>query len=75
MQVDPIKPALKAPRTQHLKPIYNEPLSNFAFKFILRRYTKPVLRRHLLEQNILESSGTGAVAEAGAFIRPLFSST
>ena len=40
MQVDPIKPTLKPPGTQRLKLKYDEPLSNFAFKFNLRRYTK-----------------------------------
>jgi len=37
--VDPIKPALKAPGTKRLELIYDGPLSNFAFKFNLRRYT------------------------------------
>ena len=40
MQVDPIKPALKAPGTKRLELIYDGPLSNFAFKFNLRRYTE-----------------------------------
>ena len=39
MQVDPIKPALKAPGTKRLKLQYDTPLSNFAFKFNLRRYS------------------------------------
>jgi len=38
VQVDPIKPMLKAPRIKRLKLIRDEPLSNFAFKFNLRRY-------------------------------------
>jgi len=38
VQVDPIKPALKAPGTKRLKLIYDGPLSNFAFNFNLRRY-------------------------------------
>ena len=38
MQVDPVKPKLKLPRTQRLKLKRDEPLSNFAFKFNLRRY-------------------------------------
>ena len=42
MQVDPIKSVLKAPGSMLLKPICDEPLSNFAFKFILRRYTMGV---------------------------------
>jgi hypothetical protein len=39
VQVDPIKPTLKAPGTKRLKLQYDEPLSNFAFNFNLRRYT------------------------------------
>ena len=42
MQVDPIKPMLKAPRTKRLNLQYDEPLSNFAFKFNLRRYIAAV---------------------------------
>ena len=40
MQVEPMKPVLKAPGTMLLKLIYDEPLSNFAFNFNLRRYAK-----------------------------------
>ena len=40
MQVDPIKPTLKAPGTKRLKLKNDVPLSNFAFKFNLRRYNK-----------------------------------
>ena len=39
VQVDPVKPTLKAPGTKRLKLIYAELLSNFGFKFNLRRYT------------------------------------
>jgi len=39
VQVDPIKPTLKAPGSKRLKLIFDGPLSNFAFKFNLRRYT------------------------------------
>ena len=39
MQVDPIKPKLKAPRIKRLKLQYDEPLSKIAFKFNLRHYT------------------------------------
>ena len=38
MQVDPIKPTLKPPRTKRLKLQHDEPLSSFAFNFNLRRY-------------------------------------
>jgi len=40
VQVDPTKPALKAPGTKRLKLKYDEPLSNFAVKFMLRRYSE-----------------------------------
>ena len=38
VQVDPIKPTLKAPETKRLKLNYDGPLSNCAFNFNLRRY-------------------------------------
>ena len=44
MQVVPIKPTLKAPGTKRLKLKYDATLSNFAFKFNLRRYTVGALR-------------------------------
>ena len=40
VQVDPITPTLKAPGTKRLKLKYHELLSNFAFKFNLRRYSE-----------------------------------
>ena len=40
VQVDPIRPTLKAPGTKRLKLKYDEPVSNFAFKFNLRRYNQ-----------------------------------
>jgi len=40
VQVDPIKPTLKAPGTKRLKLKYDKLLSSFAFKFNLRRSTK-----------------------------------
>jgi len=39
LQVDPIKPAFKAPGSRLLKLKYGKPLSIFAFRFNLRRYT------------------------------------
>jgi len=39
VQVDPIKPTLKAPGTKRLKLEYYKLLSSFAFKFNLRRYS------------------------------------
>jgi len=38
VQVDPIKPTLKAPGTKRLKLECDELLSKFAFRFNLRRY-------------------------------------
>ena len=46
VQVDPIKPTLKAPGIKLLKLEYDNPLSKFAFKINLRRYSVgPVLLR------------------------------
>jgi hypothetical protein len=39
VQVDPFELTLKEAGTKHLKPKYHKLLSNFAFKFYLRRYT------------------------------------
>ena len=40
MQVDPITPVLEAPGTKRLILKYDEPLSNFAVKIYLRRYSE-----------------------------------
>jgi hypothetical protein len=40
VQVDPIKPTLKAPGIKLVKLKHDKPLSNIAFKFNLHRYTK-----------------------------------
>jgi hypothetical protein len=40
VHVAPINHNLKAPGTQRVKVKHDGPLSNFAFKFNLRRYTK-----------------------------------
>jgi len=40
VQVDPIKPTLKAPGSERLKVEQEKLLSNFAFKFNLRLYTQ-----------------------------------
>ena len=47
MQVDPITPTLKAPGTKRLKLKHDESLSNFAFKFNLRRYAEELFDRDL----------------------------
>ena len=80
-QVDPIEPTLKAPGTDRLKLKYDVPPFKFAFKFNLRRYneeeeyhcggykwhTEHVM--HACEVDI------GAEVGAGAYTRPLLSST
>jgi len=43
VQINPIKPTLKAPGIKLLKLKYDKPLSNLAFKFNLRRYTKAII--------------------------------
>jgi len=65
VQVDPIKPTLKAPGTKLLKLECDESLSNFDFNVNLRRYTTVYFGQ------LLEAGGTWA----GAYTRPLFSST
>jgi hypothetical protein len=42
VQVDPIKPMLKAPGIKLLQLKYHRPLSKFAFKFNLRCYSQVV---------------------------------
>ena len=42
VQVDPLKPTLKAPGCERLKLRYDELLSSFAFNFNLRRYSSGV---------------------------------
>ena len=54
MQIDPIKPTLKAPGTKLLKLKCDKPLSNFAFEFNLRRYTKAQAVRNFTESRLLE---------------------
>jgi hypothetical protein len=44
VQVDPVKPTLKARISERLKLRCDDLLSNFAFKFNLRRYTKRTKR-------------------------------
>jgi hypothetical protein len=56
-----MNPTLKAPGTKRLKLKYDELVSNFAFKFNLRRYTMGL-------------SGC-ADTKAGAYTRAHFSST
>ena len=88
VQVDPIKPKVKAPGTKRLTLKCDEPLSSFDFKFNLRRYTK--LRAVAVTGRALGAAigfigvGGGSVGgtaapllpkEAGSFTTSLFSST
>jgi hypothetical protein len=68
VQVDPINLVLKAPGIKRLKLKFDDPLPNFAFKFNLRRYNE-VMSFHACGANV------GDMYEAGAYTRPLFSST
>jgi len=51
VQLDPIKPTLKGAGTKRLKVKYYKPLSNFPFKFNLRRYNS---EHHPLDAYFLE---------------------
>ena len=60
MQFDPIKPMLKAPKTNRLKLKIGVLLSNFAFKFNLRRHTQDgELGGHMVDR-LVAASGAGA---------------
>ena len=105
-QVDPIKPTLKPPGSNLLTPKYEEPLSSFAVKFNLRRYTEAdtakvdhtaatVATAHIESATAVKDAQDGSTAAAralggaaaagleaqraaltaGAYTRPLFSST
>jgi hypothetical protein len=65
VQVDPIKRNLKPPGTKRLKRKCDEPPSNFAFKFKLRRYIMAAAK--------LKAAAT--IASAGVAGRGLHSST
>ena len=66
VQVDPMKPTLKAPGTKPLKLEHDEPLSSFAFKINLCHYTT----------GAASPPRTSRQARTpGAYSRSLFSST
>jgi hypothetical protein len=65
VQVDPIKPTLKAPGTKLLELQYDERLSSFAFNLNLRHYKKGAADTDMHSRHYW----------AGAYTRPLFSST
>jgi hypothetical protein len=58
-RLTPIKPTLEPPGIKLLKPNSDESLSNFAFKFNLRRYTKA-------GENQLKTLITEHVAKTGS---------
>ena len=72
VQVRPIKPMMKAPGTMLLTLECDEQLSNFAFKFNLRRYNPEVLkwaREHgcLWNGTTCEQAAVSGHLEAGAY--------
>ena len=76
VQVDPIKPTLKASGTKRLTLKCDEPLSNVAFKFDLRRYITDVF---IAIGSMVNFDIFGMVSPqcsvAGAYTRSLLSST
>jgi hypothetical protein len=66
MQVEPIKPRLQAPGIKLLKLKCDVPLSNFAFKFNLRRYTlsAAAILTMFAERNLLYPDNRRRFAEA-----------
>ena len=78
MQLDPVKPTLKAPGTKRLKLKSDEPLSSFAFEFKLRRYSKVYgqLWSLIVDAKTRRRRPDGSIlTEAGAYTRSLFGST
>jgi hypothetical protein len=78
VQVEPIKPTLKAPGTERLKLRCNVLLSNFPLNFKLRRYNWDDLEL-FFEPHAAASMAFGHMGGegmgAGAYTRPLFGST
>jgi len=80
VQVDPIKPMLKAPGTKRLKLTHYELLSSFAFRINLRRYTEEAAVE--IAKKLAQARDTADEIEttrvkylpAVAYTRPLFSS-
>ena len=72
MQVDPVKPTLRPPGTKRLKLKCDEVLSNLAFNFNLRHY---ILVENGTFHMAAQHAGYGLNTKAGAYTRPLLSST
>ena len=62
MQVDPVKPTLKAPGTERLKVKHEEVLSNFGFTFNLRHY-------NLVNDAAMPPSDAADIAYAHQYLR------
>jgi len=82
VQLEPIKPVLTAHGPMLLKLRYDQPLSNLAFNFNLRRYTMDctsdtAMYRLELSQELLSRTHLRDVAgyQAGAYTRSHFRST
>jgi len=73
VQVDPIKPTLKPPGSKRLKLEDEKALSNFAFKFNLRRYT--VFQSAPFISRDQRAAQLHAALQAGPHTRSLLSST
>ena len=71
VQVDPMKSQLKVHGSKHLKLTYDGLLSSFAFNFNLRHYLVVGVVEHQMRKVELKMR----YFEAGAYTRPLFSST
>jgi hypothetical protein len=74
VQVDPIKPTLKAHATKRLKLEYGELLSSSAFNCNLRRYTKK-LKTKTKDKVTAKMGKIDIDYQAGAYTRSLLSST
>ena len=62
MQVDPIKPTLKAPGTKRLKLKYEKLLSSFVFNFGLRRYSPEQLALDAARKKRAAAAAAAALA-------------
>ena len=75
VQVDPIKPALKAPGTKCFKLTRNKLFSAFAYKFNLRRYSVFLAAVAAVAARLVGVRGVFYRLAAGAYTRPPFGST